>query len=76
MALAIETSRPEKTGLCGGHSCSAGVTIHFFSPNKSKNAKKPWGLVSGLQKSTTKTIPNMFWSWQPGQQCFQWPHHL
>ena len=24
MALAIETARPEKTGLCGGHSCSAG----------------------------------------------------
>ena len=63
-------------GLDWWNSGRNGVTIHFF---RQTSQKRPWGLVSGLQglqKSTTKTIPNMFWSWQLGQQCFQWPHHL
>jgi hypothetical protein len=50
MALAIETSRPEKTGLCGGHSCSAGVTIHFFFAKQVKKRQKTMGFGVGFTK--------------------------
>ena len=43
-------------GLDWWNSGRNGVIIHFFF---AKQDKKPWGLVSGLQTSTTKTIPNM-----------------